>query len=89
MEITGTVLKVKKRHTRIITKDGVKVDLVYRQSDNYIVSHIKKGDEFHGTVELNSCKIGSSRFVIFDLCKVHKPDLPRFVDHYNKVSKSD
>lgn len=71
MEITGIVLKVKKRHTRIIMEDGAEIDLVYRKSDNYIVSHLKKGDSLKATVKLNSCKIGDSRFVIFDLCIVH------------------
>lgn len=74
MEITGIVLKVKKRHTRIIMDDGAEVDLVYRKSDNYIVSHVKKGDKFRGSVKFHSCKIGDSRFVIFDLYRVDEPD---------------
>jgi len=74
MEIKGIVLKVKKRHTRIILDDGMEVDLVYRKSDNYIVSHFKKGDKLRGDVKFHSCKIGDSRFVIFDLYAVYEPD---------------
>ncbi|KQT20260.1 hypothetical protein ASG31_17680 [Chryseobacterium sp. Leaf404] len=88
MEITGIVLKIKKRHTRIMMEDGAEVDLVYRKSDNYIVSHLKKGDKFRGTVKFNSCKIGDSRFVIFDLFIVHEPDPERLPEPFGKASKS-
>ncbi|SHF19229.1 hypothetical protein [Chryseobacterium vrystaatense] len=67
MEIEGTVLKVKKRYTRIRLNDNAKMDLMYRKSDNYIVNHLKKGDWMKAIVKVKSYTIGKRKLMAFHL----------------------
>lgn len=70
MEIEGTILKVKKRYTRIELDDGTKLDLMYRKSDNYIVSGLKKGDWLQATVRVKKYRLWRMRVVGYYLSKV-------------------
>ncbi len=63
MEIEGTVLKVRKRYTRIRLADGTKLDLMYRKSDNYIVSELKKGDWLIAVVHVKRYRLWRMRVV--------------------------
>lgn len=63
MEIEGIVLKVKKRYTRIRLSDGTKLDLMYRKSDNYIVSELKEGEWLRATVAVKKYRLWRLRVV--------------------------
>ncbi|KAA2223063.1 hypothetical protein [Chryseobacterium sediminis] len=70
MEIEGIVVKVKKRYTRIRLDDGSTLDLMYRKSDNYIVSDLKKGDWLKATVTVKKYRLWRMRVVGYYLDKV-------------------
>lgn len=69
MEIEGTVLKVKKRYTRVQLDDGTKLDLMYRKSDNYIVSDVKKGDYLQASVRVKKYRLWRMRVFGYFLTK--------------------